>query len=112
MTYTVYYLRPYLPEPECSEVQKAQVIAYSENQVRFIYSDCNIISVTDNDLKVVDQVIRLTTPTTTEQDADAVRDYVEAAEILDWLQVDPRTPAQYDLDQWQDEWRDTYEAQG
>jgi hypothetical protein len=91
MTYTIYYLRPYLPEPECSEVQKAQVIAYSETQVRFIYADCEIVSVTDNDAKVVDQVIRLTTPDTTEQDADAVLDYVEAAEILEWL--GPQVPA-------------------
>ena len=91
MTYTIVYTRPYLPEPECSEVQKAQVIAYSDKQVRDIYSDCDIISIIDNDAEVVDQVIRLTTPDTTEQDADAVRDYVEAAEILDWL--GPQEPA-------------------
>ena len=33
-------------------------------------------------------------------------------DITDTLNADPRTLAQYDLDQWQDEWTDTYQDLG
>ena len=82
--YTVTFTRPYLTGEDRFNIQRERVSARDEQQVRNIFADCEIINI-EADCEEELEAFRKMTPKTTEADADALHDLLEALDNGDWL---------------------------
>ena len=97
--YTVTFTRPYLTGDDRFNIQRERISARNEQQVRDIFADCEIINI-EADCEEELEASRKMTPKTTEADADALHDLLEALDNGDWLgEVTARQYGDADLTQ-------------